>query len=196
VESRLSFRQGRIYYDLLAAYRPDPSIPPLSARDIALYMATRYYRDLPGFCAGLFEAAEKPSGYALRPRGIKRFDLLRVFTPIAKGDDARGVVSFPIAGGLLALPRQDSGRFIFEACVCPEGNTLLVRVARFSPLIAGDGSHPWRVLLYRSTQSLFHRIIIAGFLRAMVRELSSARRPVRVPIACRWVEEGPGPTST
>lgn len=188
VESRLSFRDGRIYYDLLTSYLPPRGGERPSARALALYMATRYYRNLPSFCAGLFEAAPGAEGYALRPRGWHAFDLLRVGPPVGKADGDRALVTFPIVGGLLALPSSQSGRFIFEACVCPERVVLLVRVARFSPLIAGDGSRLWRVLLYRWTQSLFHRIIIAGFLRTMVRELTTGSTLPQEPLSCRWME--------
>jgi len=186
VESRITFYGEIVSYDLLVSVTAPPSMdewPPASA--VALHMASRYYRDMPEFCAGLFTARHRKDGYALNPTGWKVFDLLRVGAPTGRGTADFASVAFPVVGGLLSRRTDPPGRFAFEAVREGRRLTLLVRVIDFGPSLVGPRGNRLRKVLYRLTQSLAHRVIIGAFLLAMGRELATGR-PAEQWLHCTW----------
>ena len=178
-------RDGRAT-SLLATEIFAPSSPRSPAL-LASQMATRYFGTLSLSFAGLVTASATEEGgsdaascgFVLHPSAAGRLPLIRLDGPRMKSRPGHARLTYPIAGGLLVRTAVDhsghsgSGSFSFEVMVAGASTTFAVRVDDFAARILGCGTSLPRRLLYQGTESLVHRVWVAGFLREFVGSLPS-----------------------
>ena len=133
-------------------------------------LARTYWRFLSRCTLGLirvkYDADERAVVLLTRP-----FVLLRFHAPEYEMDDARGVVRWRIASGVLVSRAAHGGdgylQIEVERCAPVDAATARVRVevevANFYPALA-SGVARW---LYSATQSRIHVIVTHGFLRSL-----------------------------
>ncbi len=150
-------------------------------------MAAHYFGTLSSNCAGLVTASATDvgdsdaasCGFVLHPTAIGRLPLIGMDTPRVKTRPDYARLTYPITGGLLVRPAADHsghsgfGTFSFEVTAAGASTTFAVRVDGFAARILGGGTSCLRRLLYQGTQSLVHRVWVAGFLREFVGWLPS-----------------------
>lgn len=178
-------RGGRVTSLLAAealAFSPLPSPAHLAAQ-----MATRYFGGLASSCAGLVMASATEAGvgdgascgFVLHPTSVGRLPLIRLGTPNVKTLPGYARLTYPITGGLFVRTAVDVSRhpgfgsFSFEVTVAGTSTTCAVRVDDFAARLLGCGTCLVCRLLYKSTESLLHRMLVARFLRGFVRSLQS-----------------------
>ena len=135
-------------------------------------LARTYWRFLSRCTLGLirvkYDADERAVVFLTRP-----FVLLRFHAPEYEMDDARGVVRWRIASGVLVSRAAHGGdgylQIEVERCAPVDTSTARVRVevevANFYPALA-SGVARW---FYSATQSRIHVIVTHGFLRSLAR---------------------------
>ena len=123
---------------------------------------------------GVFRATEDDEGRVrLLLRGTS-LDLLRFDPPRYESRDEGASVTWPIAGGALALPEGHGRGFLrftlVRAAVDSDTTTLRasMEVRGFYPLLRGRGPlAPAGALLYSLTQRVFHRAMTRAYLRSL-----------------------------
>ncbi len=145
-----------------------------------------YWRFVAGHSLGLIRTTEDRQGrVGLFLRGT-RLNLLRFDPPRLESEDRGGSVTWPIAGGVLALREGDGRGFLrFELTRAEkedDATTLHVSmdVRGFYPLLRGRGIlAPVGALFYSLTQRVVHRAMTRAYLRSLGRAPAS-ERPDRV----------------
>jgi uncharacterized protein YbjT (DUF2867 family) len=125
---------------------------------------------------GLIRATEADGGRIdLFLRGT-RLNLLRFDPPRCEPEEGGGTVTWPIAGGALALEGEDGRgllRFELEQTHSDRGATTLratMEVRGFYPLLRGRGAvAPLGARFYSLTQRVVHRAMTRAYLRSLGR---------------------------
>jgi len=174
-----------------------PLAPPApTATSLASRLAGRYFGSLPTTCANLVTATPTDSGepgaaptdypageanptcgFILHPAATSRLPLIRLGTPHMESRTGYARLAYPIIGGLLVRTAVDVseyagfGWFSFEVMVAGASTTFAVRVDDFPARLLGNDTSLLLRLLYQSSESLVHRVLVTRFLRGFVRSL-------------------------
>jgi uncharacterized protein YbjT (DUF2867 family) len=158
---------------------PDPASGALRPEEIE-ELGRGYWRFVARHSLGLIRSTEDEEGrVGLFLRGVG-LDLLHFDSPRCKAANGGASVTWPIAGGVLALPGEGGSGFLrFEmerTESSPDTTTLhaAMEVRGFYPLLRGRGAlAPAGALLYSATQRVVHRAMTRAYLRSLGRQLPS-----------------------
>jgi len=140
-----------------------------------------YWRFVARHSLGLIRTTEDEEGrVGLFLRGT-RLNLLRFDPPRYEQADGAASVTWPIAGGVLALPEGDGEgflRFELERTETAAGAATLragMEVRGFYPLLRGRGAlAPVGARLYSLTQGVVHRAMTRAYLLSLGRRRAPA----------------------
>jgi hypothetical protein len=156
---------------------PDPSLAAQRLADLYFSSLFRLSLGLARARTNSFDAGDPDAGestelyFSLAPF----FPLITLGPPHTKAGAQNATVAYPVTGGALSR-RPSAGFLVFEVDFSKDRTTLTVRVRDFPSRLAGDCDSLLRRALYRSTQWLFHRLLVARFLRHAGPILAPARR--------------------
>ena len=159
---------------------PDPASGAPGPEEIE-ELGRGYWRFVAGHSLGLIRMSEDQEGRVglfLRATGL---NLLRFDPPHCEPEDGGASLTWPIAGGVLALRGEDGGgflRFELETTEAGPGSTTLraaMEVRGFYPLLRGRGRlAPVGARFYSLTQRVVHRAMTRAYLRSLGRRRPSA----------------------